>query len=284
MAGRITFCFVLHLLALAIVAPEGIHAQIVVGRVLEAGSETPVMGAQIRAQTRSGLRRGSVVSDSNGWFQMGVSPGGRLLLTVEHIAYVPYTSNQLDLAAGQTVSLEIRLGREAIPIEPLVITGRRVERSRLTGFRERSASSAFGRFVTREEIDRRPVTNVSDFFRTMPSVRVTPVTRRGSPGGLMTNLILMRGGTTGLCAPPIYLDGVRISQSSSFPIDDLINPLILEGIEVYNFSSVPLEYMTNMNCGAILLWTREGERGGKRGWLRHTIGGAAVGLILYLIL
>jgi hypothetical protein len=114
-------------------------------------------------------------------------------------------------------------------------------------------------------------------------VRVVPVSRGGNPDATTVNLVLMRGGVTGMCAPTLYLDGVRIEQSSSFPIDDLLHTGALEGIEVYGISGVPAEYMTANSCGVILLWTREGEPGRGRGWLRHVIGGAAALVLILLI-
>lgn len=241
------------------------------------------MGVEIRLLDRNASERAAVVSDSSGWFQVRLSGPGRYTVGVRHIAYAAFDSEPLEIAAGQTMSVEIRLGREAIPLEPLTVTARRIDRSRLGAFRERSVSSPFGRFVTREEIDRRPAAYASDFFRMMPSVRVVPVSRNGNPSGMTTNLIMMRGGAFGLCSPTIYLDGVRIDQSSAFPVDDLIHTGILEGIEVYNVSSAPAEYMTFNNCGVILFWTREGEGGGRGGWLRHAIGATAALVLVVLI-
>jgi hypothetical protein len=73
-------------------------------------------------------------------------------------------------------------------------------------------------------------------------------------------------------------------QSASFPIDDLLQSNLLAGIEVYpSFASVPPEYQTSVHCGAILLWTREGGGGGKRGWIRHALGIAGLGLLVFLL-
>jgi hypothetical protein len=102
-----------------------LSAQVVAGRVVEAGSGAPVGGAQLRLPAANGAERGSVVTDSSGWFQIGVAVAGRYSLAVEHIAFARFTSNALDVAARQTITVEIRLGRDAIPLEPLVVTARR---------------------------------------------------------------------------------------------------------------------------------------------------------------
>ena len=96
--------------------------------------------------------------------------------------------------AGQTVVVEIRLGRDVIPLEPLVVTARTHTRDRLAGYRERQAMNAFGKFVTREQIDRRPNTETSNLLANISSVRVVPVKRNANPNGMTTNMIMMRGG------------------------------------------------------------------------------------------
>jgi hypothetical protein len=90
----------------------------------------------------------------------------------------------------------------------------------------------------------------------------------------------------GMCSPAVFLDGNRVAQSSTFPIDDLIQSSALEGIEVYtSFASVPAAYQTNSNCGTIILWTRVDEGGGgNRRWLRNAIGLTGLGVVLLLIL
>src|SRR5688572_10935720 len=234
MPARVPVASTLFVLMIGLIAPRELHAQVIAGRVLEAGSGAPVADAQLRLLAANGDERGSVVTDSSGWFQLRVATAGRYSLAVEHIGYARYTSSPLDVAARQTVTVEIRLGRDAIPLEPLVVTARRRDVGRLAEFRQRVATEPAGRFVTREEIDRRPNANVSDFFRMIPSVTVLPVKRNNNPNGMTTYAIMMRGSGSeaapegadaagqGLCSPAIFLDGNRVVQSSSFPIDDLL--------------------------------------------------------------
>ena len=231
-----------------------------------------------------------------GAFRLRATPG-KYSLAVTHVAYARFTSQPIEVSAGQTVVVEIRLGRDVIPLQPLVVTARTNSRDRLAGFRERQAMNAFGKFVTREEIDRRPNTETSNLLANIPSVRVVPVKRNENPNGLTTNLIMMRGGgnesspdgadisTAGLCTPSIFLDGTRMVQSASFPVDDLIRSQTLEGVEVYtSFASVPIEYQTMGDCGAVLFWTRQDPAKSKGHWLRNAIGAAALGVIMLLTL
>ena len=59
------------------------------------------------------------------------------------------------------------------------------------------------------------------------------------------------------CEPRLYLDGIRV-HLPNVGIDEIVTPLDLEGIEVYGSSAEVLVEMggSNLNCGAIALWTR----------------------------
>jgi hypothetical protein len=279
-----------------LLAAGALRGQSIAGRVLASSTQDTVPGARVQLLAADSSQISVVVTDSSGWFHLRAPRAGRYFLAIQHIAYRPFTSGEMDLRAGNTTTVEVRLGREAIPLEPLVVVARSNDASRLAGFHERRANNPFGRYVTRDEIDRRAVASISDFFRMMPSVHVVPVKRNANPNGMTTHVIMLRGsgyeaapagadGMAGLCSPAIFLDGTRIGQSAFFPIDDLIQSSALEGVEVYSsFTSVPAEYQTSNGCGTILLWSRAGESGGKRGWLRHAIGAAGIGVLTLLVL
>src|SRR5688572_7960215 len=122
MPARVAVASTLFVLMTCLIAPLQLHAQVIAGRVLEAGSGTPVAGAQLRLLAANGSERGAVVTDSSGWFQVTLPNAGRYSLAVEHIGYARFASTMLDVPARQTVTVEIRLGRDAIPLEPLVVT------------------------------------------------------------------------------------------------------------------------------------------------------------------
>jgi hypothetical protein len=272
--------------------PLPASAQLVTGRVLEQGTTTPVGGAQVEARAGD-LTARTTVTDSTGAFRIVLSIPGRYSLRVQHVAYAAYTSEPLEIGRDETVSVEVRLGRDVIPLEPIVVLGRSNVRGRLAEFRERAATNAFGRFITRDEIDRRPTAAVSDFFRSIPGVSVVATRRGGNPDGLLTQVIMMRGhgnepsplgadGAAGLCQPAVWLDGVRIQQSSSHPLDNMLMASTLEGIEVYSSAaSAPIEYQGQANCGVILLWSRESTGGSKWGWKRMVAGG---GLLAFIVI
>ena len=157
--------------------PVVLHAQAITGRVLEVSGGASVSGAAIRLIGAGDRPAGDAVTDSMGAFRLRATPG-KYSLAVTHVAYARFTSQPIEVSAGQTVVVEIRLGRDVIPLQPLVVTARTNSRDRLAGFRERQAMNAFGKFVTREEIDRRPNTETARPFRAQRYVSSARVTAR----------------------------------------------------------------------------------------------------------
>lgn len=262
------------LLALA----RPVRAQRLVGYVLEEGTEQPVVAAEIVIIDPSGAARSTAVTDSAGWFQLAMTEGGTYRVRVSHIAYTPFGSEPLELGRGETVEIQIRLGRTVIPLEPLIVTARSRESGRLAEFRERVQRNAFGRFLEREDIENRAAFRVTDLLRMMSGVRIVPVRR----GPSTANVITMRGGAAGNCSPNVYIDGVRVTQSQDFPIDDLLLPEMLEGVEIYSTTAgAPVQYQQDPRCGVVLFWTRQGEDGRPFSWKRLLLGAGIAAVLIF---
>jgi hypothetical protein len=254
-----------------------VDAQRLVGHVLDEGTDRPVESAAIVIINEAGREERNTTTDDDGWFQFAMAAPGPYTIRVAHIAYTAYTSESINLGRGETVEIRVRLGTNVIPLEPLVVTTRSAAGGRIAEYHRRLETNAFGRFITREDIERRPAARVSDLLRTQPGVGIQ--TARRGPFG--SNLITMRGGI-GACLPNIYIDGVRVRQSAEFPVDDLLSPDMLEGVEIYSAgATAPVQYQESSQCGVVLFWTRPGEPGRPFSWKRLLIGVGAVGLVLF---
>jgi hypothetical protein len=238
----------------------------------------PVVGATV--ELLSGGRRlaGTTLTDTLGVFILPAPGPGTFGLRVSHPSYLAYEAGGIDVGRDETVSLEIRVGRDAIPLEPLVVTAR--VNALLAGFHRRRTGGGNATFLTREEIEQRGATRATDLLRGLPGVRLDFVRWGMGPD------IVMQGGF-GACEPTIFLDGVELVKTAGVgsSMNDYITPDRIEGIEVYSsFSTVPAQFRAGM-CGVILLWTRQGggEGGGPWGWKR-VLGGlaVAVGLMLWI--
>lgn len=285
-----------HVLGWLVVMPSMASAQLIAGRVLEDGANSPVADVEVVVIAADNAEVLRVVTDSTGEFRALLPQPGTYRLRVRHIAFVDYRSPELELDRGETLALEIRLGRSVVPLDPLVITSRARTAGRLAGFRERAESGRFGTFITRAEIERRPGAETTDLLRNVPGVMVQSIPRVAAAGSMMADVIGMRGiGTSSIagmqdanwCLPALFVDGMRMEQSADTPIDDLLRPDVLEGVEVYNSAArVPIEYQQGGQnaCGAVLFWTRPGDpSGGRSGWWRWALGVGAFGGVLFLM-
>ena len=270
---------------LASVVPAA-EAQVIQGIVVEAeagptpagmAARAPVAGATVELLTEGGGGGGpGTTTDSLGRFSLRVPGAGRYGLRVSHPGHRPFQTDSVEVGRGETVSVEVRLGRNVIPLEPLVVTARIP--ADITGFHRRRLGGGFGTFMTREEIEARAPGRTTELLRGMPGVTI-----RFERWGVGPT-IEMRGGF-GTCEPAIFVDGVLAPQYRGSRLDDFLTPDRIEGVEVYSsFSAAPVQYLAG-TCGVILFWTRRGDRGNGEPWhwKRVLIGlGAAVALILWI--
>ena len=277
--------FALPLLMLGVLAPPA-RAQVIRGVVVEAELQSPVTGTRIRAPIEGaevelladqGLEPVGAVTDSLGRFSLLVPRGGSYGLRVSHLAFRRYESDRFEVGFSETVSIEVRLGHEVIPLEPLVVTAR--SESLLAGFNQRRSMGGFGDFLTREDIESRGAQRATDLLRGMPGLSLNFVRWGQGPA------LVMRDGF-GTCEPAIWVDGMRAPQFSGSGVNDFLTPDRIEAVEVYtSFSAAPSQYVSS-TCGVILFWTRRGgtdEDASPWRWKRFLGGlGIAVGLILWV--
>jgi hypothetical protein len=250
------------------------HAQILTGRVIELGSERPIVAASI------GVFSGdqsivSTMSDTTGLFRLMLPAPGWYRIRVERLGYAPAETDTLQFVHTELVDVSISLRVTAVQLTPLIVITRRpagpwpeflrrVDDGRRTGM---------GRFFTREQLDSTMAMTVTSLLTRVPLVGMTYDNR-----GRATPMMLGRGG----CAPSLYLNGVPLNFALGETIDDMFDPGSLEGVEIYRHRmEVPFEYAGPRECGAILFWTRQGEPRARVGWWRYILaGGALLGLHL----
>jgi hypothetical protein len=209
------------------------------------------------------------MSDSTGIFHGPRLPPSMYGIEAEALGYSSLW-HAIDVSGYGVADLGIELGPDALELEPLLVVTRRRSRLEMAGFYQRR-NRGFGHSLTREEIEARQPSFVSDLVRTMPGVTVAPGVMGG--GGVLR----MRGG----CQPDVILDGVRLSPPVM--LDNLLTVNDLEGIEVYSGSTSPVEY-SHSSCGTVLAWTRDPGGGGGSPWSWKRAGAAAGFLLLGFLL
>jgi TonB family protein len=214
-----------------------------------------------------------VFTDDEGRFRVGGLPNGRASVAVRRIGYRPAV-RQLEIPIADALTLAL----EAIPqaMSTVVVRDRRVARH--TGwaaqFHERR-ERGMGRYITKEDLDRRNAIRTTDVLRGVPGVQVAS-SIRGSA-------IRMRGAR---CDPLIWIDGTP-ALAGYLDVDNF-QPNTLEGIEVYSgVSTVPVELRGPRGeeaCGVIAIWSRMPEprrRGPKKSYTADELAALVASATVY---
>lgn len=256
----------------ALLAARPATAQIQVrGVVLDAVSGAPISSARVHLSASRGRWREEMLTDSAGGFVFQDVRPGPYRLRARRVGYRE-SGGALRLSADSVVELQLRMSVASVALQPVTV----VARSRrnvspvLEGFYGRLERGQ-GRFVTREEIEARHPTRVTDMLRSIPNLNGSA--GRGGVGGMT----LSRGSSGDRCTVVFFIDGMLVSQPSmgspfrggarqDQAIDDYVSPYEVEGIEIYRGESdTPAEFVTRwVGCGTIVIWTRRGEMRGTR--------------------
>src|SRR5919106_998136 len=204
-------------------------------------SNRPVRDAIVEV-VRTGM---STATDTAGRFQLANLPVGTHALEVRRVGFAPqHIPVQLASRSPSTVNVvlekPVRM-LDAVEVTETVYSRRQVEL-------ERRRRRGFGHFITREDLERRAASQLSDVLRSVPGVRVY-----SSPTG---NVVVFQRGSSfsGPCRPTVYLDGMRLGTNED--LDFLANVNSLEAVEVYTSAGqAPVEFWSG-GCGSLVLWTR----------------------------
>ena len=233
-----------------ILACPGLPAQTVEGRLLELGSDQPIILAQVFLLTVGGEIADQTFTDERGFFSLSAREAGSFFVQAERIGYEARVDGVFDLGEGGVLSVEFRLPRNPVALDTLHVSAeRRSARLVLLGFYDRM-KYGFGKFLTPEEIARRSVFGATDLLRNIPRVRI----RQRQFGG---SEVLIRS-SRGLCSPNVVIDGNVVFWGQPARLDEVVQPHEIEAIEVYRGGAeIPLQFGgASSTCGAILIWTR----------------------------
>jgi hypothetical protein len=227
--------------------PGATAGQTIRGVVFEEDTDIPVVGAQLEVLRADSTPERLVTSDRRGAFEVQVHLSGTYLLLASHLSYTGGGPARVEIGEHEVVTVILRMGRTAVPLEPLVVTARSADR--LAGFYRRAGALRSGYFLTREDIERQRAAVASQLLSMTPGVWLSPADR----GSILT----MRG-LGGRCPATVLLDGLPVAQELGMSIDEFTAPGLLEGVEIYPPNTpVPLDLPTYTNdCGVVAFWSR----------------------------
>jgi hypothetical protein len=212
----------------------------IIGIVRNANTHVPVHSVSLEVEGTPH----KVVSDSAGAYAIGQTLAGDVRMHARAMGYEPLSlivTMRTDVAT--LVNLQLRPLTELAPVT-VSETGLRRGDERLIDFYERKRGG-FGRFITREEIEKRNASDTRELLRSIPGVKI------------IGSRVAMSSGMGQNCVVQYFVDGVHVVQP---PADFLVQfrPKDLEGIEVYRGpAETPLAFSRGgALCGTIVLWTR----------------------------
>jgi outer membrane receptor for ferrienterochelin and colicins len=223
------------------------------GTVLDT-AQMPMAGVVVEllgvAQTRS---------DSAGLFRFTGVPAGAVILHVARIGYRPIVKT-LHLAPGDSIDLDVTLGRSAQQLAPIVVREDSTP-TRLadpTGFERRRRTAIGGHFMTEAEITKSGLWETSALLRNFPGLSVD-----------FQGVVHVERGANTIAGFPcggvaVFVDGVAIpsearasNKTTGFSVDEIATSSI-RGIEFYSGpASTPAELRSSRTvCGTVAIWTK----------------------------
>jgi hypothetical protein len=197
----------------------------------------------------------TVLTDSSGRFSIGDLSVGRHLVRVRRIGFqAQYLTAKLSAEKNPDFDIMLEPGAvELADVEVTVEAAKPIEYGWTTKYDDffRRRRSGFGRFITREDIDRKRPWRTSSMLAGVPGVRIRFVTAE------VTEVWF-----SGCGQISVWIDGwkqryaVNRGAAAIGELIDRLSPLQLEMMEIYTSpAKMPAEFLDD-SCGAIVLWTR----------------------------
>lgn len=232
----------------------------VAGRVIDASTQQPVVGATVTVADVGGL------TNTTGRFLITGVPAGPQTVRVRQIGYAEATQ-EVTVAAGQTATLEFALTSQAIGLGELVVT---------TGYGEQEANELTGVIdaITPEQFNPGRVISPENLFQ--GKVAGVNVIDSGEPGGGVQ--IRIRGGTsiTSSNEPLFVVDGQPLAVGGGVSAGrnplNFLNPEDIQRVTILKDASATAIYGSRGANGVIIIETKGGRDvvGGEGSRLTYT--------------
>lgn len=264
-------------LALALTPAVAAQQRSISGRISNAVSDDPVVGATVSVMGAAV----TAVTDGRGEFTLS-APDGAITLIVRAIGY---KRRQVPVAADQT-TVAVRLEQDIFNLEAVVVTGQ------ATAVEQRNLPQAVS-VVQAQDLARAPASTIESALQgKIPGALIQ--SNSGAPGGGAQ--INLRGVSTinGSVDPLIVVDGLVISNAAignninaitaaaaggnasnqDNPVNRIadLNPADIERVEVLKGASAAAIYGSQASNGVVMITTRRGAAGAPKFHLTQRFG------------
>ena len=228
----------------------------IMGTVLDNGTQQPLEGVWVAlAGTRF-----STVTNHEGKFSFLDVPPGNHVLQSNQIGY-SFRADSLILLR-HALGLRIALSEEAIPLDPITVTGTRDRNAARDAEIEQISSPFANRFqgITPSEMEemRPSVTSIHDVIRraNIPGLRITPVPRPGVFGEARDYCVehIRYARSAGCESIAVFVDDVPMADPISFLTS--ITPEVISHLQFMHAIDARARYGAIGQYGVLLIYTR----------------------------
>ena len=244
------------LLALLLLAPSGVAAQVLVGRVVDDLTDDPIPFATALLIDSADVVASSAVADAQGHFLLHAPKPGRFRVYADRLGYDELTSEPFQLEGAGSMELEVRMVPRPLELDSLVVTVKweQVKLARRGFYRRRSASQGY--FFDADALNEWREVRLTDVLRQVPGVLVASTS---AGGGVLFSRRMAAVSVRG-CRMKVVLDGFKLDLLPDESVDEWVNPANVVGIEVYpaaGGAGAPAAYRgSDAYCGIVMIWTR----------------------------
>jgi hypothetical protein len=215
------------------------------GKVVNANG-TPIANARVEVEGTTSR----TLTNAEGTFSLSELPSGTQSVVARQMGFAP-VSQPVELSTREAATTTITMSQPVQMLEPVVVRAESDMGLDNIGFTTRKRAMS-GTFMDAEDIMKRGPHMLTDVFRTVPSLKVVPV----SPYDYEVQS--SRGSMLGGTCVKYWLDGAPYESVFPGDIDRMIPPHEIAAIEVYNGSAVPIEFTNanSSNCAVIVIWSK----------------------------
>jgi carboxypeptidase family protein/TonB-dependent receptor-like protein len=219
------------------------------GRVVGASGQ-PVAGARVDVEGTHAI----TLTKDNGEFTLTDLPSGTQTVVARQIGFDPvYKPVDLSTRASADVTITMSKPANIQTLATVTVTAQADQGLDKIGYTERK-KMGLGYFISGDDIMKRGPNSLTDVFRSVPSLRV-------SPGGAYgTDYIVedARGTGIGSACVRYVIDGAPYEAIYPGDVDRMIPPWEVGAIEVYHGSQTPVQFSGagESGCATVVIWSK----------------------------